>query len=190
MEDLPGIRTQATEERYLSVYWITGLAGAGKTTIAGLLYSDLKRTAENVVLLDGDSLRKILNDEINYDSASRNNLAMKYSRLCKYLSDQGIHVVIATIAMFHDVRRWNRENFSSYVEIYVKVPLETLKKRDQKGLYSSAESGRTDNVIGMNEHFEEPENPDLVLENPDSADPAVLLNQIKDYLATRSKNCN
>jgi cytidine diphosphoramidate kinase len=149
----------------LTVFWITGLPGAGKTTIARQLYEILKVEKRNVVLLDGDQLRKVFADETNYDYSSRKNLAQKYSRLCKYLSDQGHTVIIATVSMFHDIRDWNRKNINSYAEVYIKVPIEILAERDQKNLYSMGMKGEVNNVLGIDVEIEEPMEPDVILNN-------------------------
>ena len=84
-------------------------------------------------------MRAVLGYEyINYDKTSRKNVAMKYSRLSKLFTDQGINVIFATISMFDSVRAWNRKNIDNYVEIYLKVPIDKLISRDKKQLFSNA----------------------------------------------------
>ena len=165
----------------MKVFWITGLPGAGKTTVATLLFKKLKSQQANVILLDGDSLRKIFADEVNFDYECRKNLAMKYSMLSKYLSDQGMIVIIATVSMFHEIRDWNRKNIESYVEVYVKVPLDILISRDQKNLYSKAARGEISNVLGLDIHFEEPQSPDMTLENNGVLTPSKLAEQVLEF---------
>ena len=104
-----------------SVYWITGLSGAGKTTIGKLFYRWLKSTREKVILLDGNNLRKIFGKNYGYNLNDRFKLAMNYSKLCKLISDQGVNVVIATISMFHKCHQWNRANIQNYREIYISI---------------------------------------------------------------------
>ena len=144
-----------------TVYWITGLSGAGKTTIGKLLYNNLKGTKNNVVFLDGDLLREVFGNDLGYSKNERYISAMRNARLCKMLSDQGIDVVCATISMFHDVRSWNRIHIEKYKEIYLKVPMEVLLKRNQKGLYKK----KIENLVGLGIPMEEPENPDFLIEN-------------------------
>jgi adenylylsulfate kinase len=157
---------------------VTGLSGAGKTTVGGKLYSSLKEKKSNVVMLDGDILRSVF-QAFDYSTEGRKSLGFQYSRLCRMLSDQGIDVVICTIAMYDELREWNRKNISSYVEIYLEVSLEELKKRDQKGLYSSG----TQNVVGATATVELPKNPDIVIQNygETTADKAleIILNKIQ-----------
>lgn len=143
------------------VYWFTGLSGAGKTTIGRLWYERLKAEGCLVVFLDGDELRKVFGDDLGYTEADRRKSAMRNARLCALLSGQGIDVVCCTISMFDSVREWNRENIPGYVEIYVKVSAETLRQRDQKGLYTKAKK----DVAGVHFEVEEPKHPDLILEN-------------------------
>ncbi len=147
-----------------TVYWITGLAGAGKTTIGKLLYNSIKSNKDNIILLDGDKLRELYDSE-DYSYDGRKQLSIKYSKLCKMISDQGIDVICCTISMFDECRNWNRENISNYKEIYLKVSIDELIKRDQKELYTKALRKEIKNVMGIDTDFEEPKNPDLLINN-------------------------
>jgi adenylylsulfate kinase len=149
-------------------YWITGYSGAGKTTIGKELYHIIKQNKDACVFLDGDKMREMYGNDLGYSQEDRFKSAMRYSRLCEFLTSQGIDVICCTISMFNEVRKWNRENISKYVEVYLKVPKETLRKRDQKGFYSAHESGEANNVVGLDLHLEEPENPDIVITNDGS----------------------
>lgn len=146
------------------VYWITGLSGAGKTTLGRLLYRDQKAEKENVVILDGDELREIINNK-DYSKEGRKQVAKQYSKMCKMLSDQGIDVVICTISMYDEVREWNRENIENYCEIFIEVPMDELIRRDQKKLYSRALKRELTNVMGIDTDFEAPKNPDIKINN-------------------------
>jgi len=148
-----------------NVFWITGLSGAGKTTIGEELYKRLKKNNPAVALLDGDSLRAVLGNVFGYSADERKKSAMCFSRLCKMLSEQGITVVCCTISMFDSVRGWNRENISDYIEVYVKVSEKTLLERNQKGLYSGLQDGTSSEVMGMDIQMEEPKTPDIIIEN-------------------------
>lgn len=148
-----------------NVFWITGLAGAGKTTLGKQLFSYIKKTKNNIVILDGDELRKAFGNTFGYSKEERFKCAMCYSNLCKLLSDQGVDIICCTISMFHEVRCWNRDNIENYMEIYVDTPIEIIKKRNQKNLYSDVINGNIQNVIGIDLEVELPMNPDLVLVN-------------------------
>lgn len=148
-----------------TVYWITGLSGAGKTTIGELFYKKIKEQYPNTVFFDGDMLRKVFGDDLGYTEGERRKCAMRYSRLCALLQQQGIHVVCCTISMFDSIREWNRANIINYKEIYVKVSMETLCKRDQKGLYSGVTQEKEKDIVGIHINFEEPKYPDVILNN-------------------------
>ena len=143
------------------LYWITGLSGAGKTTIGNRLYYKMRSENKNVIILDGDILKKIAGKELGYKREERLERAYRYSSLCKLLTDQGVHVIICTIAMFNEVRDWNRRNIENYVEVFLDVEMEVLKSRDKKGLYSKNDG----NIAGLDVQIEYPETPDIIIKN-------------------------
>ena len=115
------------------VIWITGLSGAGKTTLAKELVSQLATENKEPILLDGDQLREIFFDSSNqaisaHDRSSRLALALKYSGLARLLSEQGFWVIVATISLFKEVHDWNRKNFKNYYEVFLDTPIEELRK--------------------------------------------------------------
>ena len=160
-----------------TVYFFTGLSGAGKTTIGGLFHQRLKRTKPNVVLLDGDEIRVAFGEDVGYSQADRLRWAGRIFRVCKLLSDQGIDVVCCSIAMYESVRLWNRENIPNYKEIYLKASRETLLRRNQKGLYTQGK-----NVVGIDLPFDEPRSPDLILPNDGDRTPLELVEQLEREL--------
>lgn len=160
-----------------TVYFFTGLSGAGKTTVGGMFYQRLKAAKPNVVLLDGDGIRPIFGEDAGYSHADRLKWAYRIFRVCKMLADQGIDVVVCSIAMYEQVRRWNREHIESYQEIYIKVQKETLVQRNQKGLYTA---GR--NVVGLDLPFDEPQNPDVIIENDGDEEPIRIVEYLERKL--------
>ena len=157
------------------VYWLTGLSGAGKTTIGRLWYAELKASGTPAVLLDGDALRQVFGDDLGFTEADRRKSAMRNARLCAMLAEQGLTVVCCTISMFDAVRDWNRAHIPGYVEVYVKASMDTLRRRDQKGLYSQ----NADNVAGVGLQVELPSNPDLVLDNNGQWTPAEQVERLR-----------
>lgn len=161
-----------------TVYWITGLSGAGKTTIGKLLYERIKEKHSNTVFLDGDVLRKVFGYDLGYTKEERRKCAMRYARLCAMLQEQNMNVICCTISMFDSVREWNKENIVEYIEIYVKVSMDTLKARDQKGLYSGMIGEIQKEVVGISMDIEEPKCPDLILENDGRRTPKEQVERI------------
>lgn len=157
------------------VYWLTGLSGAGKTTIGRLWYETLRASGTPAVFLDGDELRQVFGGDLGFTEADRRKSAMRNARLCALLANQGLTVVCCTISMFDAVRDWNREHAPGYFEIYVKASMETLCRRDQKGLYSTGDG----NVAGIHFEVEEPKTPDLVLENDGQKTPEEQVENIR-----------
>lgn len=162
-----------------NVYWITGLSGAGKTTIGKLLYNRIKDKKDNVIFLDGDVLREVYQTK-DYSNEGRLNLALQHGRLCKMLSEQGIDVVICVIAMYDECRQWNHDNIENYHEIYLRVSIDELIRRDQKQLYSRVLKKEISNVMGMDIPFEEPKNPEVIIDNNGNESPEQIINKISE----------
>ncbi len=164
------------------VFWITGLSGAGKTTIGMALYYRLKSLSSNVVILDGDMLKDAIDGKnAGYTNEDRHSRAVRYSRLCKLLADQDILVICCTIAMFSDVRQWNRDNISDYVEVFLDVPRDVLISRDSKNLYARFEDGTERNLVGFDMDVDLPKNPDITIKNDGSRTVAQCVNEILAY---------
>jgi glutamine kinase len=158
------------------VFWITGLSGAGKTTVGTALWRRLRASGRPAVFLDGDALRTVIAEDLSHSLANRRRSAMRNARLCRLLADQGTDVVCATISLFHEVQRWNRDNIPGYCEIYLQVPMPELRRRDFKGVY--ARSGDSPNVVGLDLPAEVPQAPDLILENHGSLDSTAAVERI------------
>lgn len=157
--------------------WITGLSGAGKSTLAKALSERLRARQQSVILLDGDELREVFGtassatvSALNHDRATRLTLALQYARLCHVLSEQEHTVIIATISLFREVHQWNRAHLANYYEVYLKVPLAELRRRDPKGIYQRFDAGELRHVAGLDIAIDEPEAADWVVEhNPETS---------------------
>ena len=167
------------------VFWITGLSGAGKTTVGQELCSRLRAAGRSVTFLDGDALRAAIAEDLGHSADNRRRSAMRNARLCQLLAGQGADVVCATISLFHEVQSWNRENIPGYREIYLRVPIDELRCRDSKGIYSGAQGGDARDVVGLDVPAEAPEAPDLVLDNYGALDVATAVDRILAVCARR-----
>ena len=141
-------------------YWIIGLSATGKTTYSTLLVNHFRSAGKQVIQLDGDELRQVLDDEVN-TREERIARGMRYARLCHLISSQGVDVVIAVIGLFKEIHKWNRENIPNYIESFIDTPLDELIRRDPKGLYKRYISGEISNIAGMDLKIDYPENPDI-----------------------------
>jgi cytidine diphosphoramidate kinase len=142
-----------------AVVWITGLSGAGKTTVAGLVTDALRAGGRPPVLLDGDRIRAALPVPAGYDAPARRALAGCYGRLALELAGQGHLVLCATVSMFHAVHAWNRRHLPGYLEVWLRAPLPELRGRDTRGVYAGA------SAVGAGIEPELPRAADLVIDN-------------------------
>ncbi|NUB05037.1 adenylyl-sulfate kinase [Azospirillum sp. Vi22] len=161
-----------------AVFWITGLSAAGKTTVGRGLADRLRVLGRPVLYLDGDVLRSIVAGGDRYSRADRLDLAHRYGRLCREAASQGIDVVCATISMFDAVRAWNREHIPGYCEVYLRVPIEELKRRDTKDVYRN-----TTDVVGLDLAPELPKTPDVLIDNFADMTPARAVQTILESTA-------
>jgi|TARA_B100002003_G_scaffold242255_1_gene265057 adenylylsulfate kinase len=152
------------------VIWIIGLSGAGKTTLAKEVVAKICGSETNVVLIDGDMIREVFGNDLGHTLEDRRQNADRVCRLCRFLDDQGIHVVCAILSLFPESRLWNRDNIKNYYEVYIETPIEHLQKRDYKGLYRKFSEGEIKNVAGMDIEFIPPDSPDLSIKNNGSLD--------------------
>jgi len=143
------------------VIWITGLSASGKTTLGNAVTTSIRNEYKNIVSLDGDILRSVFDQASSYNREERLNLAFIYSQLCKMLHEQGLIVVVATVALFKEIHAWNRENFVHYIEVFLDVPISELRRRDPKGLYRKYDSGEIRDVAGLDLEVDFPNDPHL-----------------------------
>ncbi|TLY05706.1 MAG: adenylyl-sulfate kinase [Thaumarchaeota archaeon] len=152
------------------VIWLTGLSASGKTTIALQLATKLREHDFKVELLDGDAIRKELSADLGFSRQDRREQIRRVVYLCKLLSKNGITCIVSVISPYRDLRNLAREEIrkvSPFIEVFVKCSLESCIKRDPKGLYKKALSGEISNFTGLQDPYEEPLSPDVMV-NTDS----------------------
>ena len=171
------------------VIWITGLSGAGKSTLAHEVVAKLRESDEAVVMLDGDELREVFGavaaNAQNHGREGRLALAMQYAHLCRVIAAQGLTVVIATISLFREVHAWNRANLPGYFEVYLKVPVDELRRRDPKGIYRRFDAGELTHVAGLDLPIDEPEAADWIVELDPERTVTALAEELNQILSTR-----
>ena len=177
-----GESSKVSNEPFGTVYWITGLSGAGKTTIGRILYEKIRQKKNNVVFLDGDALREVFGNDLGYTVMDRRKSAMRNIKICRLISNQGVDVICSTISMFDIVREWGRENIKNYREIYLRVSPEVLKKRNQKGLYDTSIS----ELVGFGVSMEEPKMSDLIIDNNGNLTPQEVCKEIWEFFEGES----
>lgn len=154
----------------IPVFWFIGLSGSGKSTMAEAALQYLNANASlfsNVQkweLLDGDVIRSFLGDDIGYSYNERRKSVKIMGLLAKYLSENNVGVIVANIAPFHDLRLFMKSNISNYYEIYCKCNITSCIERDPKGNYKKQLVTGIKDYVGLDIPFQEPENPDLILD--------------------------
>lgn len=144
-------------------YWLTGLSGAGKTTLAQALAQHLRSLGQVVCVIDGDDLRAGLCRDLGFSAADREENMRRTAELAQLLNRQGIRVIAALISPTLAGRAAARQIISPahFVEIHVNTPLEICQQRDPKGLYARAQQDSTLAMTGLKAPYEAPERPDL-----------------------------
>jgi cytidine diphosphoramidate kinase len=166
-----------------SCYWVTGLSATGKTTLSKMLVESLRSSGKTVIYLDGDELREVLSDNA-YTREERIALGMRYSRLCKLLTSQGVDVVIAVIGLFKELHEWNRKNILNYIEVFIETPLSELKKRDPKDLYKNYDLGKIKNVAGVDLQVDFPSQSDIHLQWTENKTVEVMFDELTDKMSS------
>ena len=165
------------------VIWITGLSGAGKTTIARNLIRELRMQQINPVTLDGDIMRFILQNQ-GFDEQSRKEYNATIGRLAASLEANGHVVVVSLISPYREIRDHIRSLCKNFCEVYVSTDLETCKQRDPKGLYKKALAGEIENFTGITAPYEPPLHPDIELNTTVLSEDActqTIINYIRSH---------
>lgn len=146
--------------------WMTGLPGSGKSTLAGILQTKLEAQGRNVEVLDGDEVRKGLSRDLGLSREDREEHAWRVSFVSKLLSRNGVIAIVSLISPYRSSRDSAKQMIGPerFVEVYVKTSLAECEKRDPKGLYKKARRGEINNMTGIQDPYEEPMSPDILVE--------------------------
>ncbi|CAM3868159.1 adenylyl-sulfate kinase [Aeromicrobium ponti] len=147
--------------------WFTGLSGSGKSTIANALQYELFKQNISVYLLDGDNLRHGINKNLSFSEADRKENIRRTAEVGKLFVDAGVVILAALISPFEEDRLNARSLFQpgEFIEVYVNCSLQECEKRDPKGLYKKARSGVIKQFTGIDQPYEEPRNPEIIIDS-------------------------
>jgi adenylylsulfate kinase len=163
----PNTSSVTSNMAHFPVIWLTGLPASGKTTIAKALHPGLKELGFKVELLDGDIVRKELSPELGFTKQDREIHARRVVYLSKLLSRNGIISIVSLISPYREFRRYARSETNinnNFYEVYVECSLETCIRRDPKGLYKKALAGEIKDLTGLQDPYEQPENPEIIVD--------------------------
>ncbi len=145
--------------------WFTGLSGAGKSTLANLVAEELRRRSHRVEILDGDEVRTNLSKGLGFSKEDRDINIRRIGYVCNLLARNGVIAISAAISPYRAVRDEVRGHHQRFFEVFMRCSIEKLSERDVKGLYKKALAGEIKNFTGVSDPYEEPLNPELVLDS-------------------------
>ena len=151
--------------------WFTGLSGSGKSTLSEIIEWCLKEQERNVEVLDGDIVRTHLSKGLGFSREDRDTNIKRIAFVASLLTRNGVICISAAIAPYREARHWARQEIGDFVEVYVKCPIQVCRQRDVKGLYKLVDEGKIKNFTGVDDPYEEPEHPEVVVET-DKESPA------------------
>ncbi len=146
------------------VLWFTGLSGSGKSELASRVATKLKKINKKVEILDGDVVRQSLTKDLGFTEADRKTNLERVIFVAKLLSRNGIATLVSFISPYIASRDAARRTTTNFIEIFVKCPVEVCIERDVKGLYKKAITGEIENFTGISHPYEEPPNPEIIVE--------------------------
>ena len=168
------------------VVWFTGLSASGKSTIAHTLEKILFEKGIKVYVFDGDNIRHGLNSDLGFSPEDRRENLRRIAEVSKLFVDAGLIVLACFISPYRKDREYIKQIIGKedFIEIYVKCPVEVCEKRDPKGFYKKAKAGIIKGYTGIDAPYEEPENPDLIIES-DKLSPEESANKVYEFLVKK-----
>lgn len=179
------IQTENTFNDAGFTLWLTGLSGAGKTTIARALVPELQTRGVKVERLDGDVVRESLTRDLGFSKEDRDKNIERVTFVAKLLSRNEVGVIASFISPYQATRDMVRHETTNFIEVFVDASLETCISRDVKGLYEKAIAGEIPNFTGVSDPYEAPVSPEIVVDtNTETLEESV--NRILAYLETNA----
>ena len=164
--------------------WLTGLSGAGKTTIALALERELRERGARIERLDGDVVREGLTRDLGFSKEDRDKNIERVTFVARLLSRNGVGVIASFISPYQAARQKARRDTTNFVEVYVNAPLDVCAARDVKGMYAKAFAGQIKNFTGVDDPYEAPESPEITV-HTDRESVEQSVSAIIRYLETR-----
>ncbi len=164
--------------------WFTGLSGSGKSTLAELLAAELESRGRRWELLDGDVVRLNLSKGLGFSKEDRDTNILRIGWVAERLTFHGAAVLVSAISPYREARDTVRKQIPNFVEVFVSCPVEECAKRDVKGLYEKAFKGEITGFTGVDDPYEAPESPEVVVET-DKATPEECLATLLEALTER-----
>ena len=166
------------------IIWITGISGAGKTTLAKELVKKIKENYDSVISIDGDIIRELFDNELGYDIEARVSQIKRIQRLALFLEKQKMTVVVSALYSREDLLNWNRVHFKKYFEIYLDASLKLVIQRDVKGIYKKFQNGKEKNIVGLDIPWNIPLKYDLLI----NMDKLPSVQEIIDKILKKNKH--
>jgi adenylyl-sulfate kinase len=157
--------------------WFTGLSGAGKSTISGIIEKRLREAGAKIEVLDGDVVRENLSKGLGFSKEDRDINIRRIGFVCEMLSRNGVIAMVAAISPYRAVREEIRSRIANFVEVYVECPLGVVAGRDVKGLYKKAIAGEIQQFTGVSDPYEPPLHPEVVVHS-DRESPEESANRV------------
>jgi len=163
--------------------WFTGLPCSGKSVLADAVAEKLRAKGMKVERLDGDIVRKSLTRDLGFTEADRNMNIERVTFVAKLLTRNGVAVLSSFVSPYNKIRAYSRKEIGDYILVYVKCSLVECERRDIKGMYAKARAGEIKNFTGIDHPFEEPDNPDIIVETDKQTveeSKQIILNALND----------
>lgn len=145
------------------VIWLTGLPCSGKTSISEKIEEYFRKKDVPVQRLDGDVLRKTINNDLGFSKKDRDENIRRVTHIAKMLADNGVNVVVAFVSPYRRMREFARELCDNFIEVHVNCSIEECQRRDVKGMYAKALAGEISDFTGVQDPYEDPQNPEVVV---------------------------